>query len=182
MYPESRVSLPTSTRPPSGASTRAAAPARRRANSTVIGCVPTRPRTPSVPKYRMVSRDCPAMRRSPPRLPSASAVSRTSCARMILAPLIAATTAAATLPARRSPSAPPVSAPIMRLRDRPASTGNPSAAIAARPREQREVVLEGLAEAESRVDDQPRARRFRPRRRRRLGRAGMPALRRPRPS
>src|SRR5436190_7284961 len=37
--------------PPFGASTRAAALARRNAKSTVIGCSPTRPRTPSVPKY-----------------------------------------------------------------------------------------------------------------------------------
>src|ERR1700730_16810304 len=40
-----------STVPPSGASTRAAALARFKAKSTVIGCSPTRPRTPSVPKY-----------------------------------------------------------------------------------------------------------------------------------
>src|SRR5688572_19437708 len=40
-----------STVPPFGASTRAAALARRNAKSTVIGCSPTRPRTPSVPKY-----------------------------------------------------------------------------------------------------------------------------------
>src|SRR5579862_4842028 len=40
-----------STRPPSGVSTRAAALASRSAKSTVIGDSPTRPRTPSVPKY-----------------------------------------------------------------------------------------------------------------------------------
>src|SRR6186713_304532 len=40
-----------STVPPLGASTRAAALASRNAKSTVIGCSPTRPRTPSVPKY-----------------------------------------------------------------------------------------------------------------------------------
>src|SRR4030095_3683108 len=40
-----------STVPPLGASTRAAALASLRANSTVIGCSPTLPRTPSVPKY-----------------------------------------------------------------------------------------------------------------------------------
>src|SRR4029078_10935913 len=40
-----------STVPPFGASTRAAALASLSANSTVIGCSPTRPRTPSVPKY-----------------------------------------------------------------------------------------------------------------------------------
>src|SRR6185436_19242502 len=40
-----------STVPPWGASTRAAALARRNAKSTVSGCSPTRPRTPSVPKY-----------------------------------------------------------------------------------------------------------------------------------
>src|SRR6516225_706802 len=52
MYPERRVSLPMSTVPPCGASTRAAALASLSAKSTVIGCSPTRPRTPSVPKYR----------------------------------------------------------------------------------------------------------------------------------
>src|SRR5215831_7969081 len=41
-----------STVPPRGASTRAAALASLSAKSTVIGCWPTRPRTPSVPKYR----------------------------------------------------------------------------------------------------------------------------------
>src|SRR5687767_10712566 len=51
MYPDRRVSLPMSTVPPCGASTRAAALARRSAKSTVRGCSPTRPRTPSVPKY-----------------------------------------------------------------------------------------------------------------------------------
>src|SRR6185436_3218851 len=40
-----------STVPPLGASTRAAALARRKAKSTVSGNSPTRPRTPSVPKY-----------------------------------------------------------------------------------------------------------------------------------
>src|SRR6188508_920596 len=40
-----------STVPPFGASTRAAALARRNAKSTVSGNSPTRPRTPSVPKY-----------------------------------------------------------------------------------------------------------------------------------
>src|SRR3982751_208598 len=50
MYPESRVSLPMRTVPPLGASTRAAALASLRAKSTVIGCSPTFPRTPSVPK------------------------------------------------------------------------------------------------------------------------------------
>src|SRR5262249_23067065 len=44
-----------STVPPSGASTRAAALARFNAKSTVIGCSPTRPRTPSVPKYLRVN-------------------------------------------------------------------------------------------------------------------------------
>src|SRR5689334_4951326 len=39
-----------STVPPSGASTRAAALASLSANSTVMGCSPTLPRTPSVPK------------------------------------------------------------------------------------------------------------------------------------
>src|SRR5438552_3384640 len=39
-----------STMPPSGASTRAAALASRSAKSTVIGCSPTSPRMPSVPK------------------------------------------------------------------------------------------------------------------------------------
>src|SRR5262245_42385028 len=53
MYPERRVSLPMRTVPPSGASTRAAALARCSAKSTVMGCSPTRPRTPSVPKYRL---------------------------------------------------------------------------------------------------------------------------------
>src|SRR6516225_11714718 len=52
MYPDSRVSLPMSTVPPCGASTRAAALASWSAKSTVIGCSPTRPLTPSVPKYR----------------------------------------------------------------------------------------------------------------------------------
>src|SRR5687767_11641323 len=51
MYPDSRVSLPMSTVPPCGASTRAAALASRNAKSTVIGYSPTRPRMPSVPKY-----------------------------------------------------------------------------------------------------------------------------------
>src|SRR5262249_3195160 len=41
-----------STVPPCGASTRAAALASWSAKSTVIGCSPTRPLTPSVPKYR----------------------------------------------------------------------------------------------------------------------------------
>src|SRR5215468_445886 len=41
-----------STVPPCGASTRAAELASLSAKSTVIGCSPTRPRTPSVPKYR----------------------------------------------------------------------------------------------------------------------------------
>src|SRR6516225_9687142 len=61
MYPESRVSLPMSTVPPCGASTRAAALASLSAKSTVIGCSPTRPLTPSVPKYRRLI--------SPPTLP-----------------------------------------------------------------------------------------------------------------
>src|SRR5689334_23163264 len=39
------------TMPPSGTSTRPAALARLRAKSTVMGCSPTRPLTPSVPKY-----------------------------------------------------------------------------------------------------------------------------------
>src|SRR5688572_6826895 len=51
MYPERRVSLPISTVPPEGASTRAAALASRSAKSTVMGLSPTRPRTPSVPTY-----------------------------------------------------------------------------------------------------------------------------------
>src|SRR6187549_368535 len=51
MYPDRRLSLPMSTVPPLGASTRAAALARRKAKSTVSGNSPTRPRTPSVPKY-----------------------------------------------------------------------------------------------------------------------------------
>src|SRR6185312_7212253 len=42
-----------STLPPSGASTFAAALASCSAKSTVMGCSPTRPRTPSVPKYRL---------------------------------------------------------------------------------------------------------------------------------
>src|SRR5215469_15574920 len=40
-----------STVPPSGTSTRPAALARVSAKSTVMGCSPTRPLTPSVPKY-----------------------------------------------------------------------------------------------------------------------------------
>ena len=85
---------------------------------------------------------------------SASTVSRTSWARMMRAPFMAAMTAAARLPARRSPSARPVSALIMRLRERPASTGSPSAASSRQPAQEREVVLEGLAEAESGIDQE----------------------------
>src|SRR5512143_1299549 len=53
MYPDTRVSLPINTVPPRGASTRAAALARRSAKSTVMGGVPTWPRMPSVPKKRL---------------------------------------------------------------------------------------------------------------------------------
>src|SRR5690348_772626 len=52
MYPETRVSLPinTSGRRPSPSTTPAARPSFSM-NSAVIGHSPTRPRTPSVPKY-----------------------------------------------------------------------------------------------------------------------------------
>src|SRR5690606_40768779 len=48
------LSLPISTVPPCGARTCAAELASRNAKSTVIGTVPTRPRMPSVPKYRLL--------------------------------------------------------------------------------------------------------------------------------
>ena len=54
---------------------------------------------------------------------SASMVSRTSCTRTIAAPRATAANAAAILPAMRSPTSRPVSAPIVDLRDSPASTG-----------------------------------------------------------
>src|SRR4051812_12799821 len=53
-----------STVPPCGASTRAAALANRSAKSTVIGCSPTRPRTPSVPKNLRAIEICSLCNRS----------------------------------------------------------------------------------------------------------------------
>src|SRR6185437_7890795 len=68
MYPERRVSLPMSTVPPSGTSTRPAALARFSAKSTVIGCSPTLPRTPSVPKYFRVKQRALLLRVRNPKL------------------------------------------------------------------------------------------------------------------
>ena len=76
---------------------------------------------------------------------------RARCARHSAPP----STATATLPASRSPS---VAAGELRRSSAcatsPASTGRPSAAIAGRPAQQRQVVLQRLAEAETR--DRPR--------------------------
>ena len=89
---------------------------------------------------------------------SASTVSRTSCARMMRAPFQAATTAAARLPARRSPPSRPVSDA-----DHPLAREAGEHRLAVRrqcrqARQQRQVVLEGLAEAEARIDGDARAR------------------------
>src|SRR5689334_10209995 len=58
----------------------------------------------------------------------ASTVSLTSWTRTSFAPFCTARRAAATLPARRSSTARPVISPMVRLRERPATTGKPSAA------------------------------------------------------
>ncbi len=85
---------------------------------------------------------------------------------------------AATLPASRSPSPRPVSAPIMRLRDSPASTGRPSAASVGRSRKQLRDCVRATCQSQNRDRSRAAFARCPQRRRQRRAHAGIRALRR----
>ena len=164
---------------PCGASTRAAALARRSAKSTVIGCSPTRPRTPSVPKYLRLTDSISVLlhsrRAQRAATLTASTVAATSCARTMRAPCQhrrgRQRDAAGQALARPAGPAACRSSTCATGRPAPASPVAPALGSAA---QQREIVLE--ASCRSRYPDRSRAGRARCRasQRRDRARAGTP--------
>ncbi len=97
----------------------------------------------------VVSRPRP---RSPPRRARNCTVAATSWTRTRAAPPAAAQPTAARLPASRSAGGAPVRWPMKLLRLAPTSSGRPSPARASRRREQGEVAVVALAEADAGVE------------------------------
>ena len=79
----------------------------------------------------------------------------TSCTRRTSAPFAAARTLEAIVPPSRSSASAPVSFPMKLLRELPSTMGRPSSGQLAESPGRLEVVLDGLAEADARVDPDP---------------------------
>src|SRR3984957_18056720 len=142
-----------STVPPCGASTRAAALASCSAKFTVIGCSPTLPRTPSVPKYRRAKfltspLDC---RHHLQGIHGGGDVVRADDARAAerrpyrerQAPVEALTTGA------------PCQCADHRLARQAGEQRHPEVGQPRQPAQQCQVVLEVFAKTEARIDEEP---------------------------
>ena len=139
---------------------RPAACPSRSAVSAVIGASLARPRTPSVPKsfLAIVASQLASRFRALHRA-AACRVSCTSCTRSTCAPWRKASSATAIEPGARSRAsgASPI-VPMKRLREAPNRIAQPSPCRSGEAADEREVVGDGLAEADPRVDEDAVAR------------------------